>query len=370
MKTWAHIFGNMTVLTAFFRRPSTLFWLKDWKEIDVGFICLSKTFIPTADRLLPRGVDPVAIERGTGDGWLWGGDVEIGVKQHRHQASWLTQTRDTHTLWIEIRKGRSVQCFNWQLGAVAKSIFVLEHTLLRDACEAGGLPSPITRPGSHHCILCLGSESGSSELGSDLHKWLHCPGWGLGPGWIITGWECGDGGHCEKCDDCDDTNTDHSHGTVISWRVLAVSGHIPQSTLKSEQLFQHLKKHNIPWFKFCTDSIFSSVTLVVYLRYGRDTDMMMMRVACHGVRAVPAVPRPGTESINYAETLVARRHKAQGRWWSPNITILVLLECQTSASLATTMLIDWTEAGWTFLHVMKTFTCSGYAAWLIFAEWL
>ena len=172
--------------------------------------------------------------------------------------------------------------------------------------------SPIShhQAGSHHCILCLGSESGSSELGSDLHKWLHCPGWGLGAGWIITGWECGDGGHCEKCDDCDDTNTDHSHGTVISWRVLAVSGHIPQSTLKSEQLFQHLKKHNIPWFKFCTDSIFSSVTLVVYLRSGRDTDMMMMRVACHGVRAVPAVPRPGTESINYAETLVARRHKA------------------------------------------------------------
>ena len=46
------------------------------------------------------------------------------------------------------------------------------------------------------------------------------------------------------------------------------------------------------------------------------------------------------ESIKSAETLVARLMISRVL----NITILVLLECRTSASLAATMLIDQAEA--------------------------
>ena len=46
------------------------------------------------------------------------------------------------------------------------------------------------------------------------------------------------------------------------------------------------------------------------------------------------------ESIKAAETLVARLMISRVL----NITILVLLECRTSASLAATMLIDQAEA--------------------------
>ena len=46
------------------------------------------------------------------------------------------------------------------------------------------------------------------------------------------------------------------------------------------------------------------------------------------------------ESIKAAETLVARQMISRVL----NITILVLLECRTSASLAATMLIDQAEA--------------------------
>ena len=46
------------------------------------------------------------------------------------------------------------------------------------------------------------------------------------------------------------------------------------------------------------------------------------------------------ESIKSAETLVARQMISRVL----NITILVLLECRTSASLAATMLIDQAEA--------------------------
>ena len=49
-------------------------------------------------------------------------------------------------------------------------------------------------------------------------------------------------------DDCDDTNTrvrGHSGQETSSdvERVPCVSGHIPQTTLKSEQIFRHLNTH-------------------------------------------------------------------------------------------------------------------------------
>ena len=58
-----------------------------------------------------------------------------------------------------------------------------------------------------------------------------------------------------------------------------------------------------------------------------------------------SVPRP-QESIKSVETLAGGEAKCQspGHPVSPNITILVLSECLTSAWLATTMLIDQTEA--------------------------
>ena len=81
----------MTVLSVFFPSPGKPEYIVGtenyWQEIDVGFICLSKTFSPTTDSLLSRGGDPVAIEK---EGrWMvvrreYG---EIGVKTYRHQTS-------------------------------------------------------------------------------------------------------------------------------------------------------------------------------------------------------------------------------------------------------------------------------------------
>ena len=88
-------------------------------------------------------------------------------------------------------------------GRLVESIFVLEHTL-QPGWELERRVVPI-RQVSHlqdsaHIpeLHPLSSQSGSSELGSDLHKWLDCPGWAVARYRVITGWECGDGGNCEN----------------------------------------------------------------------------------------------------------------------------------------------------------------------------
>ena len=95
-------------------------------------------------------------------------------------------------------------------GRRAESIFVLEHTLQPELRGLGGGWSPIR----HHSNgsetspkTRLPSLSGSSELGTDLHKWLDLMrrlGWihqgNYRPGNVEIVRECDD-------DDCDDTNT-------------------------------------------------------------------------------------------------------------------------------------------------------------------
>ena len=95
---------------------------------------------------------------------------------------------ETRRLWIEIRTSCddlmiSYKCFSRQLGA-ARGVNICSGAHFTARAERLGrrvVPHQTSQPGLHPWVS---SVSGSSVLGSDLHKWLDCLGWAT---WLQVG---------------------------------------------------------------------------------------------------------------------------------------------------------------------------------------